>query len=153
MKFGLIPVVGAEQPVVPEIIHSISTELELYFEPKNYSENLAEVVVGVINVHPSGNHFFKEKRPRYIFYKTIKSKLTIAKEIVFDRLFECEITLDYLKLEKEDVFSKQVTILDSLEAVPEKMKRVKIENFDRDEFQKDYLSFIRSLKKKQLSLS
>lgn len=64
MTFGITQYTNLSRSQVAWI-NDLSEELKLFFEKRNYGEDLNELYFGLIAVKPEFDQFFKKKRPRY----------------------------------------------------------------------------------------
>ncbi len=76
----------------------MSNELKLFFEEKNYGEDLNELYFGLITVKPEFDQFFRKKRPRYLSGEKSSSVDGITIKTI--NCAEIDVKLDYSEVFK-----------------------------------------------------
>lgn len=131
-------------------INNMSIDLENYFRNKDYGTDVKEIFIGLICIETSSdvNHLFKVRKPKYIDFKKIVSRLT-GQEIVIQKNFSYDLKLDYRTLDdfkqsnqKDGLKILALELINSLENLNFLSKKVK--SFERIKFENDFKAFFKA---------
>ena len=134
MECKLAQYISDEISEKAKTVTNFSLEMNSYFEGKEYGSGLREIVIGIICVSFKFEEFFKIGQPIYT-----KSKRTrkVDIEIEIERTPEYNIKIDYETFKSSNVEQTQkllaASIMDSLDV----FERVKIVDFDSEQFKMD----------------
>jgi hypothetical protein len=142
MKFGLA--LNISYDINGDAFQSLHTELLTLLSYKDYGQDIKELYIGIICVHPDFDPFFKPRKPKYTSEKKRYEEDRVVYEL--EKTLEYDIRFDHaliLKSTTEEI--RHITaqaILNSL-TVFNKYK-AKIKDFDRAAFKADLESFFKS---------
>jgi hypothetical protein len=133
------------------VIHNLSDLLKSFFSNRNYGEDVLKILIGFILVTDRKGYedWYKERRPKYIQRKSVKSKLT-GEIHEINNTFNYEIKLsdeqvnkfasgsdtDSIKLIANEIIGS----LYKLDHLPKKAK-----DFDKLAFKEDIKHFLSNL--------
>ena len=144
MNLGLALTITQEINSKSEIIHSLSDDLKLYFQNRNYGGGIKSLTIGVVCVSPGFEKFFKNEKAMYT--KGRKKSIIEGIPHTVEDSFEYTVKLEYNTFQnanKEEVRKiLAMEILASL-VVFEKFKS-KIQDFDFDGFKMDLEGYFKS---------
>jgi len=144
MNIGLAVTITQEINSKSKIIHSLSDDLKLYFQNRNYGQGIKSLTIGIVCVSPGFEKFFKDKKAKYT--KGRKESIIEGIPLMEEDSFEYTVKLEYETFknanDKEIRKILAVEILASL-VVFEKF-RSKIKDFDLDHFIMDLEEYFKS---------
>lgn len=122
MKFSLVQYTSDEITSKSEMITSISKDIEVYLEKKDYGSSINTIFIGVICVNPQFEQFFQPRQ------KYTKSK----------KMLEYSIVLDF-ELFKSAMENKAIEILVQriLNSIIEVVEKFSINDFNIEQYKRD----------------
>lgn len=131
------------------VIHNLSNSLKDFFSNKTYGGDVEKIFIGFILVSskPGYEDWYKEKKPRYTFYKSTTSRLTgetieVNKLFCYEIAFSDELIVKFINgTDESSLKLVALEILKSLGKLDKLPKKIK--DFDKDSFTKDFTHFLR----------
>jgi hypothetical protein len=124
MQFGLVSETSFDYGYIANFVDEISDDLNVFFGPKYFGNDIASIIICVISVSPEFDDFMKPKKPKYSKgQKVIENhgvKLDVSNSLRFDVKFtsnqlqsmnsrkDVEKELYGLILENLDVFRNKI---------------------------------------------
>lgn len=139
MNFGLAQYLSNDLTLKTFEIQSYSDKISDFFKDKQYGDGLKDISIGIICVSPEYEIFFKPRKPNFTKFKEEKIDGLV---VVYDHVFECDVCLSYELFKKANTNEVHKIIAKELVNVIDMLKLKKIENFDIDQFQRDFEAII-----------
>ena len=145
MKFKISQELDSISNLKAPLIERISNKLELFLINKNYGNDIETFYIGFIAVNTKNGlkKLFKERKPKYIRYKEIKSRLTgeiiiVSKEYSFDIKFDDKLYDDFVnttnELSEKIFITKLIESFKNLDKLPKEIIDFDIKKFKQDVF-------------------
>lgn len=148
MEFGITQELDTGTNKKSNLIQEISDNLESFLKNKNYGKDVETFLIGFVGIRtkPGYEEWYKERKPKYIDYKVIKSftnqPIEIRKKYGYDIKFDYELYDEFVNGTEEES-SKLLArkILDSFSHLDKLPKKIK--DFDKEKFKSDVEEFFK----------
>lgn len=149
MEFGITQEVDNKSGDKSYLVQKVSDNLETFLKNRSYGEDVETFLIGfvAIKTKPGYEEWYKERKPKYIDYKVIKSftnqPIEIRKKYGYDIKFDYELYDEFVNGTEEES-SKLLArkILESFSHLDKLPKKIK--DFDKDKFKSDVEEFFES---------
>lgn len=149
MEFAITKELDTGTNKKTNLIQEISDNLEFFLKNKSYGEDIGTFYIGFVGVKTKigYEHFFKERKPKYIDYRLTKNRLTglpleTIKQYGYDIKFDHELYDEFVNGTDEE--SKKLLARKILESFAhfDKLPK-KIKDFDKEKFKADVEEFFK----------
>jgi len=129
------------------LIQDLSASAKAFFRDSSYSSEVETIAISflLVNSQPGYEDWHKEKSPRYVAFKTVKSRLTgetydVSKRFDYDIKFSDELIESFSNTSDEEsikiIAEETLASLNKLDKLSKKVK-----DFDKEKFRADLQKF------------